>query len=87
MSIRKRTTGWCKAASASARRGANVSPSTDWAGTLTSKGPRHREGEGRRRGLEEFMADLIPCDLKLASADQSCYVLHVVNLSNKKHIR
>lgn len=87
ISIWRRTTGGCKAASASARGGANVSPSTALAGTLTSEGPRHRESQGRRRGLKEFIADLIPCDLKLASADQSCYVLHVVKLSNKKHTR
>lgn len=59
-----------------------MSPSTDLALVpvpLTWNWPQHHEREGRRRGLEEFIADLIPCDLKLVSADQSCYVLHVVN--------
>lgn len=40
--------------------------------------PPHAVREGRRRGLKEFTAALIRRDLKLASADQSCDVLHVV---------
>lgn len=41
-------------------------------------GPGCRDSEGRRRGLKEFTGDLIRRDLKPVSADQSCYVVHVV---------